>query len=106
MMLDSNHGHRKRPSLASSTNRHVIGVGSRVSLRDLASGELDIYTLVLPVDADITRHCISTFTPLGHAIVGRKAGEVVEFVAPGGLMKLRIESVTQAPLVDLTGRIP
>jgi transcription elongation GreA/GreB family factor len=99
-MLDKNHRPRKRPSVKPSDRLHVIGVGSRVSVRDLATGELDIYTLVLPADADISRHWVSTFTPLGGAIVGREAGDVVEFMAPGGRVKVRIESAQEATVAD------
>lgn len=99
-MLDKNHRPRKRPSAKASVRRHVIGVGTRVSVRDLRTGELDIYTLVLPADADISRHWVSTFTPLGGAIVGRNAGDVVEFMAPGGPVKVRIESARKPPLAD------
>jgi len=96
MMLGRNNHHGKQPPLRASTSDHVVDVGSRVSLRDLATGELDVYRLVLPIEADISRNCISTFTPLGKSIVGRKAGDVVEFLAPGGLMKIRIESAKKA----------
>jgi transcription elongation GreA/GreB family factor len=99
-MLDKNHRPRRRPSSKASARDHVIGVGSRVSVRDLATGELEIYTLVLPADADISRHWVSTFTPLGGAIVGRHAGDIVEFLAPGGPVKVRIESARKAPLAD------
>ena len=105
-MLDKNHRPRKRPSVKREAVPHVIGVGSHVSVRDLRTGELDIYTLALPVDADISRHWISTFTPLGRAIVGRKTGDVVEFTAPGGPVKVRIESARQAPVADLTDKSP
>ncbi|QDT52593.1 Transcription inhibitor protein Gfh1 [Caulifigura coniformis] len=84
----------------------VIGVGSRFSLRDLRTGELDVYTLVLPADADITIHQISSFAPLGRAVVGHKAGSVVEFDAPAGKVKVRIESVQEAQVADPSGHIP
>lgn len=105
-MLDNNRRPRKRATLNREAPGHVIGVGSRVSVRDLATGELDIYTLVPPAEADISRHWISTFTPMGGAVVGRKAGDVVEFTAPGGKVKIRIESAQIAPLADATEKTP
>jgi regulator of nucleoside diphosphate kinase len=78
----------------------VVGVNSRISVRDLHTGELDVYTLVLPAEADISELRISTFTPLGRAVVGRRAGDVVEYDAPGGPVKMRIESVHPAPLAE------
>jgi len=104
-MLDKNNRPRKRVSRTASARGHVVAIGSRVSVRDLKTGELDIYTLVLPVDADISRNQISSFTPLGGAIVGRKAGDVVEYMAPGGPVKIRIESALESPLADATETI-
>ena len=104
-MLDNNKRPAKR-ARSKGASDHVIGVGSRVSVRDLRSGELDIYTLVLPADADISRHQISTFTPLGGAIMGHRSGDVVEFQAPAGRVKVRIESAQEAPVADPTGQLP
>jgi len=102
---NENPRHRKK-TVAPVTTEQVIGVGSRVSLRDLRTGELDVYTLVLPADADISIHQISTFTPLGRAVAGHKAGDVVEFMAPAGKVKVRIESVQESPVADPSGHIP
>lgn len=101
-MLDQNRRPFKRPCLRTRGALHAIGVGSSVSVRDHGTGELDIYTLVLPGDADISRHQVSTLTPLGRAIYGRKAGDVVEYMAPGGLVKIRIESARGAAATDVT----
>ena len=103
-MLDQNHRPRKRKARKAPSPLHVIGVGSRISVRDLGTGELDMYTLALPTDADISRHWISTFTPLGRAVVGHQAGDLVEFEAPGGRVKIRIESARAEPLADATGK--
>lgn len=96
---------RSREAPKGAANSQVIGIGSRVSVRDLGSGELEVFTLVLPADTDISRHMISSFAPLGGAILGRQAGDVVEFDAPGGRMKFRIESVQDAPIAESAGQL-
>jgi transcription elongation factor GreA len=71
----------------------VVAIGSTVVVRDLENNEVDIYTLVPPNQADISRNRISSLTPVAHALYGRSAGETVEVSAPGGPIQLRIESV-------------
>lgn len=92
-----------RISAASKGNRNpVVEIGCTFSVRDHHTGELDIYTLVLPENANISENRISTLTPLGMAIYGRKAGDVVQYEAPGGIVKMRIESVQIEPADGMT----
>jgi transcription elongation GreA/GreB family factor len=74
-------------------SRPAITIDSTVTIRDLETGERDVYTLVPPDDADVTRGRISSMTPAGRALYGRRAGEVVEIIAPGGVVRVIIESV-------------
>ena len=103
-MLDKKALAKTRPRLKGTVSRHVIDVGSRISVRDLRTGELDIYTLVPPSEADISRHWISPFAPLGKAVIGRKAGDVLTFSAPAGLVRIRIESARKAAVANPTGQ--
>jgi transcription elongation GreA/GreB family factor len=70
-----------------------VTIGSTVTVRDVDSGDIEVYTLVPPNQADIANNRISSVTPVAHAIYGRRAGEEVEVAAPGGLIRLCIESV-------------
>jgi transcription elongation GreA/GreB family factor len=70
-----------------------VGVGSIVSIRDLQSQEVEMYTLTSPNDADIRQNCISTMTPIGRALYGRRTGDIVEFEAPAGTIAVEIEAV-------------
>jgi transcription elongation factor GreA len=71
----------------------IVEIGSTVTIRDLLSGERDDYTLVPPDQADITRGRISSMTPAGKALYGRAAGDTVAILAPGGIVRVAIESV-------------
>jgi hypothetical protein len=51
-------------------------------------------------DADIKSHRISTLTPAGRAFYGRRAGDVVDVIAPGGTYCFRIESVSRNGHID------
>jgi regulator of nucleoside diphosphate kinase len=87
---------------ASEVPRDVVTLSSRVRIRDLASGEIAIDTLVSPEEANISRNRISVLAPIGTAIFGYSAGDVIEWKVPGGTRKLRIEEVLYQP--EATGR--
>jgi transcription elongation factor GreA len=69
----------------------VIGIGSRVRVQ-FADGE-DEFALVWPEDEDATEH-MTTDSPLGRALIGRRVGERVLFRAPGGLMGVTVLDVS------------
>jgi transcription elongation factor GreA len=67
-------------------------VGSRVLIRD-DDGSLDTYTLVAPGEADARTGSISPDSPLGSALLGRRAGETAEVIAPSGTRWVTVEQV-------------
>jgi regulator of nucleoside diphosphate kinase len=66
-------------------------------LRDLDDGETFEYTLVYPRDANAAEGRVSILAPIGTAILGCKAGDVVEWPVPAGTARLRIEDVVFQP---------
>lgn len=73
----------------------VVTMGSRVRVLDRASGQRREYILVFPAEADLTTRRISVLAPLGTALLGYREGDEVEWLMPGGLRRLHIETVTQ-----------
>ena len=69
------------------------GVGDRIVLSDLASGEELRYMIVDPREVDPARGKISIASPLGKALIGRSNGEVVEITAPAGKLRYQIKQV-------------
>lgn len=82
--------------LLQSFNEETVSVGSRVHIRDIESGEREVYTLTRPNDADVRQHRISTLSPIGRALYGERRGRVVDVHAPGGVFLFEIEAVEQA----------
>jgi len=82
---------------AEKVPRNVVTMHSRVRVWDLGTEESDTYTLVYPVDADIEEGKVSVLAPLGLALLGARVGQVVEFDAPGGLRRLRIQKILYQP---------
>jgi transcription elongation GreA/GreB family factor len=82
--------------------RPIIALGSHVQIRDIESGEREVYTLARPSDADIRHNRISTISPIGRALYGERPGHVVEVHAPGGVYLIAIERVEEADVPSNT----
>ncbi len=70
-----------------------VGIGDSVILRDLATGEELHYMLVGPKEVDPAKGKISSISPIGKAIVGRRQGQIAEVTAPAGKLRYRIEQI-------------
>jgi len=72
----------------------VVSVGAQVKVRDIEFDEISEYRLVGTVEADPMNNRISNESPVGKALLGHKAGEVVDVEAPAGVIKLEILEVS------------
>jgi transcription elongation factor GreA len=70
-----------------------VVVGSRVTVR-YADGEEEVYEVVAPGETDARSGRISPDSPLGAALLGRRAGEVTYVDAPAGRVELKLTAVT------------
>ena len=77
--------------------KDVIRMNSCVRVFDFDTQRRGLYTLTFPENADISKGKISVLAPLGIALLGRRKGDVVEAQVPGGVRKLRVDSVRQQP---------
>jgi transcription elongation factor GreA len=71
----------------------VVQVGSVVITVD-DSGARETYTIVLPADANPRAGKISSTSPIGRVLLGRRAGESVLIPAPGRSFTLVVESIS------------
>ena len=58
--------------------------GATVSLEEVESGETVVYQIVGEDEADLKLNKISVASPLARALIGKSAGDVAQFRAPGG----------------------
>lgn len=65
-------------------------LGATVTLKDLNAGETIRYMLVSAEEADFSDNKISVTSPVGRAILGRKAGDSVSVKVPAGELKYQI----------------
>ena len=71
----------------------TAGIGSRVRLRDVGTGELVEYELVGPIEGNASSGRVSVEAPVGRALVGAGAGDVVAVDAPRGTLRFTVISV-------------
>ena len=75
--------------IEASTNKDVVSIGSHITIQE-DDYPPESYHLVGPTEADPKNGKISHESPIGKALIGRKAGEVVEAETPGGRIKFKI----------------
>lgn len=73
------------------------GYGSAVVLEDLATRTRVSYTLVTGAVIDLEEDQVTLASPIGAALVGRRAGERVTVALPQGDRRFRIVSLTTLP---------
>lgn len=71
----------------------VVTLNSEVKVRDLDSGHETVYKVVFPRDAHVSDNRISVLAPVGTALLGRRAGEILELNTPIGMKRLKVEEV-------------
>jgi transcription elongation factor GreA len=67
-----------------------VGLGSRVTVKDVATGRNEEWELVIPDAMDIDRGHISVSSPLGRGLVDKEIGDVATVQLPAGTRKLKI----------------
>jgi Transcription elongation factor len=74
---------------------NVVALNTQFEIEDLATGEIDAYTLVFPDRANVDQRMLSVLAPIGTAVLGYAEGDEVEWTTPGGLRRFRIRRVTR-----------
>lgn len=68
----------------------VVTLGCTLKVRDLDSGDTEIYAIVGSQEADPTLGRISDDSPFGRACLGKKIGDTAVFEAPFGAIRYEI----------------
>jgi len=68
--------------------------GATVSLLDVESDKEVTYQIVGVDEADLARGRISVRSPMARALIGKRPGDDVQLVAPGGTREFEIQDVT------------
>ena len=72
------------------------GIGSSVQLRDLETSELSEYEVVGTIEGNAGQGRVSVDAPVGRALLGAAAGDIVTVACPRGELRFEVISVTGA----------
>lgn len=75
---------------ASQMDTSEVRLGVRVRVLNEKLGKEITYSIVSPVEADLSTGKLSTQSPVGQALLGKKVGDVVEVNVPAGILRLKI----------------
>ena len=79
----------------SKIDTSIINMGSIVKVYDKEFDETEEYSIVGSNEADPLQNRISDMSPMGKALIGKRAGDEVAVEAPGGVIHLQIIEVTR-----------
>src|ERR1700734_3721560 len=74
--------------------RDRAAYGSRIVVLDVAKSAKVEYKLVTVEEADATKGLISTTSPIGRALLGKKVGDEVKVTTPAGLREYEVVRLT------------
>ena len=77
----------------SAAKKGTVSLGSKVDFIDEDLGEVFTYEIVGTTEADVEAGRISNESPIGNALLGRKAGDKVNVVVPSGITSITIKKV-------------
>jgi transcription elongation factor GreA len=72
------------------------GIGSSVQLRDLETSERSEYEVVGAIEGNVGRGRVSVDAPVGRALLGAAAGDIVTVACPRGELRFEVISVAGA----------
>ena len=92
-------GYRDKLARANIVDRSTLPndtvvFGTRVRIKDQASGEEETYELVGPGDEDYDNNKILTTSPRGQALLGKKVGDTAEIKVPRGSLHYKILNIS------------
>jgi len=70
------------------------GFGSTVVVYDSTKDEEIAYRLVTSEEADVSKGLISTTSPIGRGLVGKRVGDVATIVTPNGKREMEVLKLT------------
>jgi transcription elongation factor GreA len=78
----------------STIPRDRVGLGSTVIVLDVVKDERKQYKLVTSEDVDVSKGLISTSSPIGRGLLGKRVGDTVKIQIPDGSREMEIIELT------------
>jgi transcription elongation factor GreA len=83
----------RRLEVGEGHDPNVVEMGDTVTVRERGSSETERYRIVGPVEARMDDSWISTESPLGAALLGRRAGQTITVDVPAGSLRYTVISI-------------
>jgi transcription elongation factor GreA len=83
----------KKAVIADHGSGEVVTVGTTLRLQKDGDNKSYLYTIVGSEEADMANGKISNLSPLGSALLGRKAGDVVKVQTPKGTVTYTVATL-------------
>lgn len=74
-------------------NTDSVQLLSKIEITNLTNNAHMTYIIVSPHEANLREGKISIKSPIANALVGKKAGDIVEVRVPAGIQRFRIENI-------------
>jgi len=79
----------------SKIDTSIVNMGSVVKVYDVEFDETEEYNIVGSNEADPLNNRISDMSPIGKALIGKRAGDEITVEVPGGIVNLKILEVSR-----------
>ncbi len=70
-----------------------VNIGLKVTVKDTDTGEKEVFSIVGATESDPFSGKISTESPVGKALIGKKKGETVAVEIPDGVLNYKIMKI-------------
>lgn len=78
---------------ADEVDKEKVNIGCVVTVKEVSNGNVQIFKLVGSTETDVLNNKISNESPVGVALMGHRAGEIVTVEAPSGEFQLEIVDI-------------
>ncbi len=78
-----------------NVDTNVVGVGTTVKVKNLNQNKEISYTIVGANETNHREMKISSESPIGSMLLGRKVGQTVSVETPGGVLKLKVLQISR-----------
>ena len=97
---------RSRGTDFSNAKNDVVGIGTKVSVTDVAQNHPESFTILGAWDSDPDHGVISYLTPVAKALLNKKVGDTVEIETEGLKRSFRIDAIAAVPPVSASEASP
>ncbi len=78
----------------STIDTSKVSILTKVKVTNLGTKKQVTYQIVSEKEADLKQGKISSTSPIGKGLMGKKVGDVAEVTAPAGILKFKIEDIS------------